>query len=105
MVAAPIASTSMPGATGAQGAVFSNMPVYGGAVPQQEGLLQQLGNAIGLGGSQATPTTYVQGGGVSMATAPVTYAGPPTTVVAPPVYMNEPVTTAVVPPTTATSIA
>merc|ERR1719189_915750 len=47
------------------GVMVGGTTMMGGAVPQQEGFLQHamhtVGNAIGLGGSQATPTTtYVQ---------------------------------------------
>merc|ERR1712008_325557 len=52
------------------GVMVGGTTMMGGAVSQLEGFLQHamhtMGNAIGLGGSQATPTTtYVQGGGVT----------------------------------------
>jgi hypothetical protein len=76
--------------SGAQpGVMVGGTTMVGGTV-QQEGFLQHamhtVGNALGFG-SQAPTTTYVQGGGVPMASAPlgsvqsapgVTYGAPGT---------------------------
>jgi len=77
MEAMPVATYGAPSATyiaGAQpGVMVGGTTVVSGAVQQQEGFLQHamhtVGNALGLGGGQAT-TTYVQGGGVTVASAP-----------------------------------
>merc|ERR1719362_257558 len=115
MISAP--ATSMPVATGAPGALISNMPVYGGmsagatqmpAMTAPPVYMDQMAmtSAPAIEMQQAAPVFTSTYSAPEMAAGPFTYAGPPTTVVAPPVYMNQqPVTTAVIPPTTATSIA
>merc|ERR1719433_1892414 len=71
----PVTSINMLEATGAQGAVMSNIPVYGSLA----------------GATTTAPVTY--------AGPPTTVVAPPV------YMNQQPVTTAVVPPTTATSIA
>jgi len=81
--AMPATTYSAPAATylaGAQPGVMMGGPTMMGAPVQQEGFLQHamhsVGNALGLGGSQAN-TTYIQGGQVYGQGGGVTYASAP----------------------------